>query len=211
MHVIPEDILKLFISIVIGSLIGIEREYRTKAAGFRTITLICLGSTLFTLMSLKLGDAASHDRIASNIVTGIGFLGAGVIFKDGMSISGLTTATSIWITAALGMAVAVGDYLLSFTGLVLVILVLSLFESLQNLIDKMHQKRAYKIVFDVNTISEKDIENAFTYLKVKFRKRKQYRSGNEITTYYDVYSNTDKLNEVNGFFVNYKDVKSFEC
>ena len=75
------DFIKLLISLAIGSVIGIEREYRGKSAGFRTIILISLGSTLFTIFSLKIGDFTSPERIASNIVVGIGFLGAGVIFK----------------------------------------------------------------------------------------------------------------------------------
>lgn len=89
---------RVIAALVIGALIGGEREYRSKAAGFRTMTLICLGSAIFTILSLRIGAPASPDRVASNIITGIGFLGAGVIFKDGITIAGLTTATSIWVT-----------------------------------------------------------------------------------------------------------------
>jgi putative Mg2+ transporter-C (MgtC) family protein len=210
MNLLTEDILRMLFSILIGGLIGIEREYRTKAAGFRTITLISLGATVFTLMSMKIGDPISKDRIASNIVTGIGFLGAGVIFKDGLTITGLTTATSIWVTAALGMVVAYGDYWMAFAGLVAVLLVLSLFEELQNLIDRIHQKKGYKIVYDGSIITDKEIENIFHYLKINFRKRKQSRINTDVTVYYEVYGNMHKLNELNAFLVNYKDVKSFE-
>src|SRR5262245_66333390 len=91
---------RILISFCIGTAIGIEREYRSKAAGLRTMIMICLGSTIFTELSMVIGGTS--DRIASNIITGIGFLGAGVIFKDGLSITGITTATTIWITAALG-------------------------------------------------------------------------------------------------------------
>ena len=103
-----ETALQLLFSFIIGTAIGIEREYRSKAAGLRTMIMICLGSTIFTELSMVIGNG-SEDRIASNIITGIGFLGAGVIFKDGLSISGITTATTIWITAALGMAVGAGQ------------------------------------------------------------------------------------------------------
>ena len=99
-----ETALQLLISFVIGAAIGLEREYRSKAAGLRTMIMICFGSTIFTEISISLG-ASSPDRIASTIITGIGFLGAGVIFKDGLTINGITTATTIWIAAALGMAV----------------------------------------------------------------------------------------------------------
>ncbi|MFM8473553.1 MAG: MgtC/SapB family protein, partial [Candidatus Kapaibacterium sp.] len=119
----PEDVVKLMLAVVVGGLIGLEREYSSKAAGFRSIVLICIGSTLFTMLSLQLGGAANADRIAANIITGIGFIGAGVVFKDGVSITGITTASSIWATAALGMAIGGGHYLLALEGMMLVITV----------------------------------------------------------------------------------------
>jgi putative Mg2+ transporter-C (MgtC) family protein len=79
---LPQDIIwKLVLAIVVGGAIGAEREYRSKSAGFRTLTLICLGATLFTILSRLIGSPGSPDRIASNVVVGIGFVGAGVIFK----------------------------------------------------------------------------------------------------------------------------------
>jgi len=99
-----EDLTKLLVALVIGAIIGAEREYRTKSAGFRTVILITVGSTLFTIVSNLMSNDA---RVASNIVTGIGFLGAGAIFKEGASVKGLTTATTIWISAAIGMAIGV--------------------------------------------------------------------------------------------------------
>lgn len=135
------DAAALLVALLIGALIGAEREYRSKAAGFRTLILICVGSALFTLLSSRLGTDASHDRIASNIITGIGFIGAGVIFKDGVNIAGLTTATSIWVTAALGMAAGAGEFALAILGLVLVLVVLALFERLQLVIDRLNHMR----------------------------------------------------------------------
>lgn len=96
-------LFKLALAVLIGGLIGAEREYRSKFAGFRTMILISLGSFLFSTFSIYL---AGTDRIASNIVTGIGFLGAGVIFKSDNRINGITTAATIWAVAALGMGVA---------------------------------------------------------------------------------------------------------
>lgn len=111
------DIIKALSSLIVGMLLGAERELKDKAAGFRTITLICLGSTLFTLLSYKLGGGESEDatRIASYVVSGIGFLGAGVIFKDGFSINGLTTASIIWIAAAIGMSIGFGQFYTALT------------------------------------------------------------------------------------------------
>src|SRR5215208_8052833 len=104
-----ELLLRLALVILVGGLIGMEREYRSKSAGFRTMILICLGSFLFTTFSKFMSDA-SPDRIASNIVTGIGFLGAGVIFKSENRVNGITTAAAIWAVAALGMGIADGAY-----------------------------------------------------------------------------------------------------
>ena len=107
-------LLKLLVSLLIGAIIGGEREYRNKSAGLRTIILICLGSTLFTILSAKIGDETGASRVAANIVTGIGFLGAGAIMRSGLTISGLTTASTIWVAAALGMAVGAGEFGIAF-------------------------------------------------------------------------------------------------
>lgn len=120
------DIIKMLCSLFAGILLGIEREVKDKSAGFKTITIICLGSTLFTILSYKLGAGNSEDatRIASYVVSGIGFLGAGVIFKDGVNVSGLTTAGIIWIAAAIGMALGFGEFIIAFAFLICSFLVL---------------------------------------------------------------------------------------
>ncbi|GAA4132677.1 MgtC/SapB family protein [Sphingobacterium lactis] len=107
------DLLKAVLSLLAGFVLGFEREWKDKAAGFKTISIICLGSTLFSLLSYKLGAGESEDatRIASYVVSGIGFLGAGVIFKDGVNVNGLTTASIIWMSAAIGMAIGFGVFL----------------------------------------------------------------------------------------------------
>jgi len=103
MYVSIDDFYKIGLALVLGAVLGVEREYRSKAAGFRTLTMISIGACLFTIISRHLGGEQNPDRIASNIVQGIGFLGAGVIFKDNVSVSGLTTATSIWVASAIGI------------------------------------------------------------------------------------------------------------
>src|ERR1043165_5116362 len=129
--------VRLLISFAIGTAIGLEREYRSKAAGLRTMIMICLGSTIFTEISIHLG-ANNPDRLAANIVTGIGFLGGGVIFKDGLSITGITTATTIWISAALGMAVGAGEYFVAIVGSGVVLIVLKIMEKGQLFIERWH-------------------------------------------------------------------------
>lgn len=123
-----EDCIKIALALVAGVLLGFERELKDKAAGLKTITLITLGSTVFTLLSYKIGAGPSEDaaRIASYVVSGIGFLGAGVIFKTNYSVSGLTTAATIWAAAAVGMSIGFGQYtiaalLLLGAGMILII------------------------------------------------------------------------------------------
>jgi putative Mg2+ transporter-C (MgtC) family protein len=205
-----EDTLKLILSLLMGSLIGLEREYRSKAAGFRTITLIGLGSTLFTIVSVKLGGVNNADRIAANIITGIGFLGAGVVFRDAFTITGLTTATSIWVTAALGMAIGSGDYVLAAEGLVLVIVVLSLFEIVQGWVDNFHQKRSYKIFINKNIELLNEIDITLKELNLKLAKIKELKLNDERVLYYDVSGSRKNIDKFNSFLLDLPTIKSFE-
>lgn len=110
-----EFLLGLLLSIVLGFLIGVERESRGKDAGISTHVLVVAGSALFTLLSTAV-DPASTSRIAAQIVTGIGFLGAGLILKEGTTVRNLTTAASLWYAAAVGMAIGFGFYAIAAIG-----------------------------------------------------------------------------------------------
>jgi len=148
------DVLLIMLSVLIGLLIGIEREYRNKSAGLRTFMLVSFGSGLFTILSLKIG-LANPDRLAANIITGIGFLGAGVIFKEDNKVSGITTATTIWAAASLGMCVGAGYIFLAFIGVGLVLMILALLTYLQTYIDNYHKIKDYEL----QTSSEADFEH----------------------------------------------------
>ncbi len=112
---------RLAFAVVLGGLIGLERELRGYPAGIRTMALITMGSMLFTDVSQILGG---DDRVAAGIVTGIGFLGAGVIFREQFTVRGITTAATIWASAAIGMAIGRELYLVAGLGTVLVFIVL---------------------------------------------------------------------------------------
>lgn len=177
--------LRLFISFAIGTAIGLEREYRSKAAGLRTMIMICLGSTIFTELSISMGGD-TVDRIASTIVTGVGFLGAGVIFKDGLSVTGITTATTIWISAALGMAVGAGEYFISLVGLVVVLIVLILFEKLQLFIERKHQTRAYKISLIKDQNFEAILKDEILLLQLKYQRKKEFKEKDHFIVIYEI-------------------------
>lgn len=128
MTVVNGAIGRLLMACALGALIGVEREASRKAAGVRTNLLICMGSAFFTLLSAVLaGDGnADKGRVASNIVQGIGFLGAGVILHNRSRVSGLTSAASIWVVASVGMACGAGLYAAATLGAVIIIVSLQL-------------------------------------------------------------------------------------
>ena len=118
------DVISLLIATFLGGLIGLERELHGKPAGLRTNILICLGSCVFTIISMSLSSNSDPGRIAAQIVTGIGFLGAGAIIHSGTGTHGLTTAAGIWIVASIGMACGTKMYTLAVAAALLTLIVL---------------------------------------------------------------------------------------
>ena len=164
-----EEIGQVLFAFIIGAIIGLEREFRSKPAGFRTMILICVGSCLYTILSKEVGDG-SDDRIASNIVTGIGFIGAGVIFKEGISVNGLTTAALIWITAALGMAIGYHNYPLTIVVSAMVVIVLFILEPVQRFIEGLHKVKDYRIKSsDTSMFFKTEFENFLINNDLKYR------------------------------------------
>ena len=121
-----ELIRRLITAALLGALLGFEREVRQKSAGLRTNILVAVGAALFTLMSLELAPGGDPNRIAAQIVTGIGFLGAGAIMRTRSGIQGLTTAATVWVNGAVGVAAGGGAYHLAFiaTGITIVSLLI---------------------------------------------------------------------------------------
>ena len=116
-------ILRLILAAIAGGLIGLEREMVHRPAGIRTHMLVSLGASLFALITIyQYPDSA--DKIIAGIATGVGFLGAGTIFKSKNNVQGLTTAASIWVVSAVGLAIGLGYYLMTLTSVVLMLLIL---------------------------------------------------------------------------------------
>ena len=130
--------LRLFIALVCGAVIGLEREFKEKAAGLRTHILVCIGACLFGMIGLTLAAGYKADilRIAQGLLIGIGFLGGGVIFKEGDTVKGLTTAAGIWVMGAIGLAVGLGSYLLALIGTIFSFLTLTIFGQIEKLVKK---------------------------------------------------------------------------
>jgi putative Mg2+ transporter-C (MgtC) family protein len=148
-NILIENLIKLGMAVLVGGIIGAEREFQDKAAGFRTIILITVGSTLFTIFSISMDPGFTRTRIAANIVTGIGFLGAGAIIHDGGRVAGLTTAATIWLSAALGMGIGAGELMFVGASTVVVLVILLAFPFLESRIDGIREGRTYRIVMPV--------------------------------------------------------------
>lgn len=118
--------MRILVSLVLGGILGLEREFRECPAGLRTHALVCLGSTVFTLVSIAFsGPGVDVSRIAGQVVVGIGFIGGGVIFKEKNRIVGLTTAATLWIAAGVGLMAAIGEFALGLIICILSLIVLS--------------------------------------------------------------------------------------
>ena len=157
------DLYKALLAVAAGVILGLERELKDKAAGLKTITVICLGSALFTILSYKVGvNDNETTRIASYIVSGIGFIGAGVIFKDKLDVSGLTTAGIIWLAAAVGMAIGFGEFYLAGTFIVAALFIIFASRWINKVfrprrqnrdlvfeIEKQNSQHRQKILFDI--------------------------------------------------------------
>jgi putative Mg2+ transporter-C (MgtC) family protein len=118
-------VLRLIIAALLGGLIGFEREHAEKPAGLRTLLLVCVGSALFTVVSIYgFGDKADAARIAAGAVAGIGFLGAGTILRGEGVIVGITTAATIWAVAAIGLSIGAGLYLVAIVTTVITLIAL---------------------------------------------------------------------------------------
>lgn len=204
-----ELLLKLLMVILVGGLIGAEREYHSKNAGFRTMILICLGSFLFTTFSIHISGASS-DRIASNIVTGIGFLGAGVIFKSDNRINGITTAATIWAVAALGMGIADDAYLLVGICTVIIMSALMLLTKLEVIIDKINQSHTYKIVSIYRDDLLKQYEHMFKDCNLRYKRLKRTKNGEYLVGTWIVHGSEKNHNRFTRMILQDPTVKEFE-
>ena len=200
-----EFLLRLFVAAILGGVIGLEREYRAKEAGFRTHFLVALGSGLFMILSqFGFDDVLGHyelvsldpSRIASQVVTGIGFIGAGTIIFQKHVVRGLTTAAGLWVTSAIGMTAGAGMYVLSIATTVLVLLCLEALyfilqhfgtrnitvtfstpkeENIQPVLQRLRDK---EIIIDSYEMTRKDTSSGHYFvvtMEMKF-KRKRYKN-----------------------------------
>ena len=182
-----EILIRFLLAALWGGIVGLERQYRGKSAGFRTMIMISTGACFFTIMSSAIGSPNNPDRIASNIVTGIGFLGAGVIFRGGENrVSGITTAATIWTVAAVGMGIGSGYYFAAACASVLIIVVLSVLPMIETRIDVISQTRTYVIQKTYANHAPADYEAIMQRLHLNFKKTSYVKQRDLVTLTWDV-------------------------
>jgi len=146
--------LKLILSCILGGMIGLERESLNRPAGLRTYTLVCMGSALAMVVSLEMYYQfqatvnADPGRIAAQVVSGIGFIGAGTIIREGPTIRGLTTAAGIWVVGCIGLAVGAGMYIPAVATSILVLFILIYFRRLEERVSRMRDYRGFSMIVE---------------------------------------------------------------
>lgn len=210
MDILTENIIKLGMAVLIGGILGAEREFRDKAAGFRTIILITVGSALFTIFSISLDPGFTRTRIAANIVTGIGFLGAGAIVREHGRIGGLTTAATIWLSAALGMGIGAGELVFVTIATLMVIVVLLVFPRLEVWIDQIREARTYKIVVSTANADKLDeINQALAANELTVFEQHQSKTGNTIVGTWQTIGPPKRHEKFASMMVRDKDIEDF--
>ncbi|MBN1265776.1 MAG: MgtC/SapB family protein [Anaerolineales bacterium] len=206
------DIYKMLLAVLCGGLIGAEREYRDKSAGFRTLIFICVGATLFTLISLKFGSPDDDQtRIAANIVSGVGFLGAGAIMRSSQRVIGLTTASTIWITAALGMAIGAGSILFSCIVTFVVLVILWIFPHFEVLIDRYKDARPYEIQCRVSPEIHATLENQLKTCELKLHETSCNKSGETLIFTWFLSGQPHNHDRFMDFLIENEEIVSFQC
>ena len=204
-----EDLLvKLLLAVVVGALIGAEREFRT-GFGLRTLMLICLGSTLFTIYSnvFAFGEGDPR-RIAAAVVTGVGFLGAGMILRHKGGVFGLTTAASVWLVAALGMGIGIGEYVLVSLATVLVLIVLwaiPLFQRLTN----ARQTVSYEVSVPLDERKYKDLLAIMKSNRLQVSKSTMSKSESGINYLWQAYGKPEDHQAAMLALMDQEDVREF--
>lgn len=188
-------IIRIILSLIIGGIIGYEREVQNRAAGFRTHILVCLGATIISLLQINIGNKVieiieinnslanvikiDYGRLGAQVITGVGFIGAGAIIHTKGNIKGLTTAATLWIVACLGLTIGMGGYYISIFSTIIIFITLVFLKRIE---DKFISRQITKIIeirflFDENI--ESDINSIIEKKKVIIKKIEYYFYNNE--------------------------------
>ncbi len=207
--ILSGEMIKLLLAILVGGAIGIERELRDKDAGFRTLIFICVGSTIFTIFSLRLSPEGDPTRIASNIVSGVGFLGAGVILRERGQVRGLTTASTIWLTAALGLGIGAGHYTFVILATLTILFILLFFPRIEGWMGQMSETRIYEITCKQDQAKMEAIRKAWKAHSLKIIDHKLGKYEELMMCTWTIYGKSDNHEKMVDMLFNDPDIVSF--
>jgi putative Mg2+ transporter-C (MgtC) family protein len=176
---LAHDALKLFFAVLLGGAIGLEREIVGKPAGLRTNILIAVGSTLITIMSIRFADnyqGTDPSRVAAQIVTGVGFLGAGSILQSHASVVGLTTAATIWAVAGIGIAIGAGYVPIAFASTLIILLCLTLLRPLEGWTVRRREHIQIQMVLEAES-AVSDVTRELAHRKVSIESSSVVKTG----------------------------------
>lgn len=191
---------RLLISLVIGGAIGLEREFKGKPAGMRTNMLLCLGSCLIMIISIEITQisprVADPGRIAAQVITGIGFLGAGTIMRSRFHVVGLTTAATMWALTALGLAIGAGYILLSVVVAVLITGTLIIIGFVEDRLETKRSFHAIVVTFEAREGAMRSILDVFSAMKIESEELEIDRAGDLWRATFEYASSRDKHHEL---------------
>jgi len=203
------DVISMLMSILCGGIIGFEREYKNKSAGFRTIVLITLGSTIFTIVSRH--GTGTDDRISANIITGIGFIGAGVIFKDQFSVWGLTTAAVIWTSAAIGMTTGIGYHALAFVFTIITLIILLMVSRIERLIGTLQRQKLLTVTFRNPDFAQiRSLEDKLSSIEIKMEQVQVSKDEDRLSVIWQISGKKRYLLTLNETLANTPEIISFK-
>jgi putative Mg2+ transporter-C (MgtC) family protein len=206
------DVYKALLAVAAGIILGLEREMKDKVAGLKTITIICLGAALFGILSYKIGGINNPTTIAAYVVSGVGFIGAGAIFKDGFTISGLTTAGIIWLAAAVGLSIGFGEYYVAATFIAASLIIIFVTPFINRISGSRKLTRQIWFMLQSEQLAQKeqimaDIRSADIIADV----RKLTLKDEKMEVVVEVVLMEEKIKWLQEYFVSRKEVIAFSC
>jgi putative Mg2+ transporter-C (MgtC) family protein len=204
------DVYKALLAIAAGIILGLEREMKDKVAGLKTITIICLGAALFAILSYKIGEGTNPTQIAAYVVSGVGFIGAGAIFKDGFTISGLTTAGIIWLAAAVGLAIGFGEFYLAATFMAASLIIIFATPFINKLFST--KKFTRQLLFEIartDIAMKEGILSDLRKIGVMAEEKKIALKDNTVELSVEIVLREEKIKEVQEFLLTNKYIKAF--
>lgn len=207
------DLLRLCLAGAAGGIIGLERELHDKPAGFRTNILICLGAALFTMVSQQLGSADNHSditRIAAQVVSGVGFLGAGAIIQSRGTVIGLTTAATIWTVASVGMAFGAGLYLLGSAGTILAVVTLLTLSPIEAAIARWQTKIFLEVQTEPSGDAVAQVEKYLSTITKRCRERTMTKNSVGYSFHIALVGPEKELSTIQRDLMNLSHVRSLE-